>query len=189
MEWTNEDKEYLQSFRTSIEDDNIKLKEEIKQVLLNNKYICHVLNDTELEEADAEISDYFGHSILPYFLIPEVQHNVKNYICFETDSLEMDRYNPTVKNQQIIFYVLCEQKGNIDEETSLPRHDLLAALLIHEFNYYPFKGGKAQLVSDKPGVTDNNYATRTLTFEFKTDANIIKSVDGKNQIINKVFNK
>ena len=66
MEWTEEDSKYLKSFRNIIDCDEIKIKEQIKQQLLKNKYIIHVLNNKELEETEAEPEDYFGVNILPY---------------------------------------------------------------------------------------------------------------------------
>ena len=50
MEWTPEDTEYLREFRKHLDSDNIKLKQQIKQKLLSDKYLIHVLNNKELEE-------------------------------------------------------------------------------------------------------------------------------------------
>lgn len=185
MEWTQEDVNYIRSLRDNIDSDNIKLKQQIKEKLLEDKYIIHVLNNKELEEKDSEPSDYFGVNILPYYLIPETQTNVQNYICFET-STDM-RYESVMKNQQIIFYILCEERDVIDKESSLPRHDLLAALIQNIFNYGRFKGGRFQLVSDVPSVTDSHFLTRTLKFLQITDNNLVKTVAGKPKIVNKDY--
>lgn len=185
MEWTPEDTEDLRNLRNYLDSDNIKLKQQIKQKLLSDKFLIHVLNNKELEESDAEPSDYFGVNILSYYMIPETQTDVQNFICFET-STDM-RYGSAMKNQMIIFYILCDDKNAIDKDTSLPRHDLLAALIQRLFNYDRFMGGRFQLVSDVPSITDTHYLTRTMKFLQVTDNNLVKTINGKPKIINKDY--
>lgn len=188
MKWTEEDKQRLLSYRNTLDSDDIKLKQEIKNILLSRKDIIHVLNNQELEKEEAEPDDYFGVNIFPFYLVSDTQHNVQNYICFETNSERVNRYAETVyKRQQIIFYVLCETKNCIDTETSLPRHDLLSALILDAFNYKVMSCGRIHISVSKPSVTDNNYCTRTLIFECeKVDRNLVKTtVDGIPIIVNK----
>lgn len=185
MEWTPDDTEDLRNLRNYLDSDNIKLKQQIKQKLLSDKFLIHVLNNKELEESDAEPSDYFGVNILSYYMIPETQTDVQNFICFET-STDM-RYGSAMKNQMIIFYILCDDKNAIDKDTSLPRHDLLAALIQRLFNYDRFMGGRFQLVSDVPSITDTHYLTRTMKFLQVTDNNLVKTINGKPKIINKDY--
>ena len=45
------------------------------------------------------------------------------------------RYNDAFKLQQIIFYILCEQKNNIEKYTGIARHDLIAARIRDIFNW------------------------------------------------------
>lgn len=184
MDWTNDDKKKLQEFKDRIDCDDIKIKEVIKKALLNNKYIIHVLNNKELEEADAEPDDYYGINILPYYMVTPTQHNVKNYLCYEV------RYDKTYESKvykrlQIIFYILCEQEDITDKDTGLARHDLLAALVQDEFNYTNYFGYKAILVSDVPQTVDNDFACRILTFEQYTDNNLVKTRDGVPILANK----
>ncbi len=178
----------LRAFRDSLDNDNIKLKQQIKKKLLSDKYIIHVLNNKELEKADAEPDDYFGVNILPFYILPDTQTKVDNFICFETSNevkYSMN-YNASVrKTQQITFTILCNDKNDIDKETSLPRHDLLAALIQNMFNYEVFLGGRWILVSDRASVTDTHYLMRTLLFQQETDNNLVKTIDGKPRIINK----
>ena len=185
MEWTEEDRQHLLAFRELIDNDNTKLKEEIKKRLVRNKYLIHVLNNKELEEHDSEPDDYFGINILPYYIISPTQHNIQNFVCFETSFKETNfRNHHTTKDQQIIFYILCQEKNNIDEDTGLARHDLLAAIITNEFNYAILSGGRIYLESDIASVTDTSYATRTLTFIMTTDANLPKTIDGATKFVN-----
>lgn len=179
MKWTKQDKQYLLDLRQDRDVDDLKLKEQVKRLLLDNKYIIHVLNNKELEKSDAEPDDYYGVNILPYYIIQPTQTNVQNFICFETSYKDIPQWDKSQKYQQIIFYILCEEKNIIDKDTSLARHDLLGALIERAFNFEPFFGGRFKLVSNVPGVTDNNYALRTLTFEQMTDNNLVKKVNGQ----------
>ena len=190
MEWTKEDAAFLREYRNTLDSDDIKLKEEIKHRLLNDKYIIRVLNNKELEANNAEPDDYFGVNILPYYYIPGTQSNSKNFICYECTSEPRSRWDAVTveKYQRIVFYILCEQKNIIEKTTSLARHDLLAALLMRVFNFEVFSCGRIYLMSDIPNVVDNDYISRTLTFQAKTDSNLVKTIDGKPRMINKRTN-
>jgi len=185
MKWTKKDRQYLLDLRNDIDVDNIKLKEEIKQILLGDKYIIHVLNNKELEESDAEQDDYYGKNIFPFYIIGDIQHRVQNYICYETSYKDIPQWDKHEKYMQIIFYLLSEKKDVIDKETSLARHDMLSALIMRDFNGMPFKGGRFYCISDQPSVVDNDFACRTLIFEQMTDNNLVKKVDGKMIYANK----
>lgn len=179
MAWTNEDTERLKTFRNIIDSDDIKIKQKIKEQLVNNRAIIHVLNNKELDEDEPD--QYFGVNILPYYIINPTQHNVQNFICFTTRD-EQDRYQRAKKTQDIVFVVLCEQKNIIDKETSLPRHDLLAALIMDEFNATNLFGAKIYCASNVETVVDDDYACRTLTFSQYVDNNIVRTKDSYTRI-------
>ena len=185
MKWTKEDTDFLLSFKDTTDNDDVKVKEKIKRVLLDNRHIVHVLNNKELEEADAEPEDYFGINIVPYYIMQPIQHNVNNYICYEVTCKEIDKYNSSVKELLIVFYILCEQNDITDAETGIARHDLLAALIQDQFNYTNYFGATIKLVSDIAGVVDGDFASRTLTFQQSTDNNLVKSRKGYTRFANK----
>ena len=177
MEITNEQIQYLRDLKTYIDSDDIRYKEIIKKTLIENELILYLLNNKELEEADADPSDYLGINILPMYIIHPTQHNVQNYICYETEVRELERYNSNMKLQRVIFYVLCEEKNIIEKKTGIARHDLIAALLMNEFNWTNVFGGQIHCVSNIPSVVDNDYACRTLIFEQTTDNNLAKTIN------------
>lgn len=185
MKWDKADKEFLLSFKDTVDSDDIKIKERIKRVLLDNKYIVHVLNNKKLEELDSEPDDYFGVNILPYYIITSTQTNVQNFICYEVTYKDIEKYNIALKELHIVFYILCEQKNIIDKETGIARHDLLAALIQDQFNHTNLFGTKLKLISDVAGVTDSDFASRTLTFEQIADNNYVKSRSGISRFANK----
>ena len=171
---TPEDKQYLISLKKKPNEDDIRYKEIIKQKLLEDDILIWLLNNKELEDADAGNDEYFGINIRPQFLLPETQTNVQNYLCFEVSFDSEARYNPDIKYQQIIFYILCHQATSIVQEIGAARHDLIAGILIDKFNGSNLFGNQLKLVSDKPSVTDTAYSTRTLIFEQKATNSLTK---------------
>lgn len=180
MTWTDDDKQRLLIFKTNPDCDDVIVKEKIKEVLLNDKYILHVLDNKDLEpqlEDDMTGADeYFGVNILPYFMVTPSQSAASNFVCFET-AYEKRRYdtNRFKKNLNIIFYLIAEQKLIKDADTGIAKHDLLAALIINKFNWTNFFGKKIHLISDQASVVDVKYACRTLIFEQITDNELVKS--------------
>lgn len=188
MEITNEQIQELRALKNLVDSDDIRYKEIIKKTLIENPLIIYLLNNKELEDDGADPSDYLGVNILPYYLIHPTQFDVQNFICYETEVRELDRYNPKMKTQRIIFYVLCEEKTNIEKTTGIARHDLISCLIINMFNWTNLFGPQIHLVSDIPSVTDNDYATRTLVFEQSTDNNLAKTTNGTTSMLNRSFN-
>lgn len=193
-EWTKEDSKRLASYKYITDNDNIRIKEIIKQKLLANDDILHVLDDKELQEANAENDEYFGRTILPFYMITPTQVNVKNYICYTVGYENVERnftnssrmYNDLQRHLHIVFVVLCEEKNIRDRDTGIARHDLLAALIVNEFNFTNFFGRRIQLVSDNESVVDSKYLARTLVFSQVTDNNVTKTQYGNpSRIVNK----
>ena len=185
MDITQEQIQELLDLKTIVDSDDIRIKEKIKKTLIENELIIYLLNNKELEDVEADPSDYLGINILPYYLIHPTQYNVQNFICYETEVRDLDRWNPKRKTQRVIFYILCEEKNNIEKKTGIARHDLIAALLITAFNWTNIFGQKIHLVSDIPSVVDTDYACRTLIFEFDTDNNLAKTKDGVTSMLNR----
>ena len=187
MELTQEQLQILRDLKKVPDSDDIRYKEIIKQSLINSDLIIYLLNNKELEDVEADPSDYLGINILPYYLIHPTQHNVQNYICYETETRELERNNPNIKLQRIIFYVLCEEKNNIEKNTGIARHDLIAALLIDMFNWTNLFTNRIHIISNIPSVVDNDYACRTLIFEQITDNNLAKTRNGTTSMLNRSF--
>lgn len=175
---TNDQLQYLIDLKDKPNEDTVRLKEMIKQILLEDDTLMYLLHNKELEADEDESNDaYFGDNIRSSFIIPETQTEVKHYLCFECSFDEVSRYNPAIKYQEIIFYILCNDKDLIVDEVYAARHDLIAALLIDRFNGSNKFGLQLKLLSDKPSVTDNHYATRTLVFE-RLSTNSMTRPDG-----------
>ena len=185
MELTQEQIQELRDLKTVVDSDDIRFKEIIKKTLIENPLIIYLLNNKDLASVGADPSDYLGINIVPYYIISPSQYDVQNYICYETETRELERYNSNMKLQRVIFYVLCEEKNNIEKKTGIARHDLIAALLINMFNWTNVFTNKIHIVSNIPSVVDNDYACRTLIFEMTTDNNLAKTVNGVTSMNNR----
>lgn len=185
MELTQEQLQELRQYKTVMDDDNVRFKEIVKKNIISDPLVLYLLNNKELEEAEADPSDYLGVNILPMYLIHPTQHNTKNFLCYDIEFRETPRYNDTLMYVHVIFYILCEEKNGIEKMTGIARHDLIAARLKHIFNWTNKFGSQCHLVSDIPSVTDNDYATRTLTFELTMPKDIVKTKDGASLVINR----
>ena len=176
----------LRSYRTIIDSDNIRIKNMIKNKLESNPYIKYALNHVKHDDDyDEDDDDNITSNILPYYAVFDTQTEVDNFLCFETSYDELQRHNGTFKLQQIIFYVLCHSRSVNDSTLGMARHDLISALLKDQFDYTDIFGMKIHCVSDKPGLVDSRYVSRTIVFEAITDNNIVKTVNGIPRLINK----
>lgn len=187
-ELTPQQLDFLRSLKTLDDDDTVRIKEIIKQKLIESDMLMYLLNNKELVETDADNSDYIGVNIFPYFVYTPTIHNVMNLLCFDVEQKEEYRYTKTVKVCYIHFYILCDNKTGIEKSTGVARHDLIAAIIKRIFNWSNMFGKQIRLVNDISSVTDTDYATRTLTFEGEFPNNIVQSYeDNKHtRVINKI---
>ena len=175
---TPEQKQYLIDLKKKPNEDDVRYKEIIKQKLLEDDVLIWLLNNKELEDAEAENDEYFGVNIRPEYIIPETQTDVQNFLCYEVSFDENARFNPDIKYVEIIFYILCHEKDSIVIDIGAARKDLIAGVLIDKFHGKNYFGNQLKLISDKPSVTDTKYNTRTLVFEQKV-TNSLHDTSGK----------
>lgn len=185
-QWTKEDSKRLASLKYVTDCDDVRIKEVIKQKLIANDDIIHVLDNKDLQESGAENDEYFGVNIRPYYMVPDAQTDSQNYICFTVGYENVERnftnssrmYNDLQRHLHITFVILCEQKNIKDRDTGIARHDLLAALIQNEFNFTNYFGRKIVLTSDNESLVDNKWPCRTLVFSQVTDNNVTKTTYG-----------
>ena len=193
MNWTEKDTAELLTLKENVDCDDIRIKEKIKEVLLNNRWIIRVLDNKALEENVEDdgtgTDEYFGVNILPNFIVNPTQHSANTFICYEigyNNSTRYSRVSQTVKELRITFEILSNYKVLINQDTGIAKHDLLAALIIDQFNFSNYFGKSIYLISDEPSVVDKDFACRTLIFQQTVDNNLVKTVNGAPQLANKI---
>lgn len=149
-----------------IEDDIVKKKRKIEQVLYSDPDIIEILDNAELDPSCPE--DYINKNIFGFLRIPGTQDISKNFITFTVDDIELSSSNRVMKNQFIQF-VIFVHKDLINTNYGIYRHDLLGYLIRDIFNLSNVLGPQMELVSNREGVTDSDYHTRTLRFELVDD--------------------
>lgn len=150
-------------------DDISKTKRTIKQKLIQNQDIRTLIDNPDLKDTD-DYSNYMYVNIYPFLLIPSTISDKRNYICFKVDFADDSYYEDVRKENYImrvvdIQFIVLVHKDNARTDLGVERHDALACVIRQIFSWAE-KDFPAQFVpiSDVEGVTDNDYLTRTITF-------------------------
>ena len=150
-----------------LDDDVIFAKRVIKEKLCKDMDIIKYLNNKDLEDVGAEPDEYFGVNIFPFIRIPGTQDVSKSYITFMLDDMESSQFNKAMKSQFLKVVIFVHKDLN-KTKFGVERHDLLAYLVKDIFHLSNSLGLQLNLKSDREGVTDTDYCTRTLQFEMIT---------------------
>ena len=191
----------LRAYADTPDDDNIRIKEQIKDTFLNCPELLYAIHNKELESElfdedgnlnidedgnlTGEVDRYFGDSsnIRPFLFIPETQDEVKNYVCYQTSYGDLVRYNDKEKNLIVTFTIFVNGKDSIDKLTNIPRHDLIASIIREKFAWIGLEISTTTPFGDKESTTDNNYLVRTLQYEVTLPNSLCKT-EGKNTYYN-----
>lgn len=167
------------------DDQNIRIKELIKDNLLKCPELLYALHNPSYEDElfdddgnlleDGDWSNYFGDNIRPYVFFPETQTEVKNFLCFKVDYSESPRYNAIEKYIDIVFLIMVNGKDIVDKLTGIPRHDLISSILRDKFSWTNIFGNQCKITENKEGSTDNDYIMRTMAFRMTVTNSILKN--------------
>ena len=193
----------LCAYADNPDDDNIRIKEQIKDTFLNCPELLYAIHNKELESElfdedgnlnidedgnlTGEVDRYFGSNsnIRPFLFIPETQDEVNNYVCYQTsyDESNYRSYEKTEKHLFITFTIFVNGKDSMDKSTNIPRHDLIASIIREKFAWIGLEISTPTPFGDKESTTDNNYLVRTLQYEVTLPNSICKT-EGKNTFYN-----
>lgn len=149
-----------------VDDDTIRKKRIIAQILYSDPDIVEVLCDPDIDPTCPEELMY--SSIYPFIRIPGVQDTSKNFVTFSISNIGNVMTNKSMKNQYIQF-VIFVHRDLVQTNYGMERHDCLGYIIKDIFHLSNKLGTQMELVSDAEGATDTNYITRTLKFELTTD--------------------
>ena len=191
----------LRAYAETPDDDNIRIKKQIKDTFLNCPELLYAIHNKELEselfdedgnlninedgKLTGEVDRYFGgnSNIRPFLFIPETQDEVKNYVCYQTSYSDLVRYNDKEKKLIVTFTIFVNGKDSIDKLTNIPRHDLIASIIREKFAWIGLEISTTTPFGDKESTTDNNYLVRTLQHEVTLPNSICKT-DGNTTYYN-----
>jgi hypothetical protein len=149
-----------------IDDDIIRKKRLIEQILYSDEDIIEILDNPNLSPDTPE--DYVGENIFGFLRVPGTQDVSKNFITFIVDDMGRTPNNQVMKSQYVQFVVFVH-KSLVDTKMGMARHDLLGYLIRDIFNLSNKLGPQMELVSNREGITDTDFYTRTLKFELIDD--------------------
>lgn len=185
---------------TSVPDDNnIFLKEKVKNALLKSPELLYALHNPDLENTELFTKDgtinydgdwtmYYGRegNIHPHFFLPDTQGRVRHHLCYKTEFTDIPKYNQIMCYMNVTFLIMVNVDDPIDQLTGIARHDLIGSIIRERFNWSNIFGAHCNIVSDKESFTDSDYIIRTITLEQETTNNITGVRNGKRQVINKL---
>lgn len=149
-----------------IDDDIIRKKRLIEQILCSDEDIIEILDNPNLDPSAPE--DYINENIFGFLRVPGTQDTSKNFITFIVDDIGRTPGNQVMKSQYVQFVVFVH-KSLVDTKLGMARHDLLGYLIRDIFNLSNKLGPQMELVSNREGIADNDFYTRTLKFELIDD--------------------
>lgn len=150
----------------SVDDDIIRKKRMIEQILYSDEDIIEILDNPNLTPDAPE--EYVGENIFSFLRIPGTQDTSKNFITFTVDDMGRTPGNQIMKSQHVQFVVFVH-KGSVKTRYGIDRHDLLGYLIRDIFHLSNKLGPQMELVSNRESVTDDDFYTRTLRFEIIDD--------------------
>ena len=149
-----------------IDDDIIRKKRLIEQILYSDEDIIEILDNPNLSPDAPE--EYVGENIFGFLRVPGTQDTSKNFITFIVDDMGRTPGNQVMKSQYVQFVVFVH-KDLVKTKYGMARHDLLGYLIRDIFNLSNKLGPQMELVSNREGIADNDFYTRTLKFELIDD--------------------
>lgn len=148
-----------------IEDDISLVKRIIETVLCGDEDVFEVIDNPNIDPTMPE--DLLYVNLYPFIRIPGTKDETLTYICYSVDDMAANDRNDRMK-QQYIQFVVFVHKDLVKTKYGVARHDLLGYILRDLFNRSHLFGHELKLVSDREGVTDTDYTTRTLKFQLIT---------------------
>lgn len=149
-----------------VDDDIIRKKRLIEQILCSDEDIIEILDNPNLSPDAPE--EYVGENIFGFLRVPGTQDISKNFITFIVDDMGRTPNNQVMKSQYVQFVVFVH-KDLVKTKYGMARHDLLGYLIRDIFNLSNCLGPQMELVSNREGIADNDFYTRTLKFELIDD--------------------
>ena len=149
-----------------IDDDIIRKKRLIEQILYSDEDIIEILDNPNLDPSAPE--EYVGENIFGFLRIPGTQDTSKNFITFIVDDMGRTPGNQVMKSQYVQFVVFVH-KDLVKTKYGMERHDLIGYIIRDIFHLSNCLGPQMELVSNREGIADNDFYTRTLKFELIDD--------------------
>lgn len=129
-----------------------------------------------IQEIDG--SGYQDTAIFNFLKIPDIQSEVKNFICFEVNNIEIPRLSTVLMTKNIIFRTISHE-SDYKTDYGIARQDLLAMIIKSKFDWSNKFGMHLELCNDRGRVAENGYYYREFIYETTTANNLVnRSLNG-----------
>ena len=157
-------------------DEIFRYKYKIMQLLTSNQDILRALHNADIDNGDEELNgDLYRYvNIFDFMRLPDFQHEVKNYICFEVNDSTYGDY----ATRSIVFRAVSHE-DDCKTDWGIARHDLLASIIKNEFDWSNVFGFHVKKVSDNGHVVDSGYYYREIVYETTVTNNLYAKLNNK----------
>lgn len=151
-----------------------KLESNTREVTLKDKFGNNILDSSGNPIKTTEIigTGYQDKAIFNFLKIPDIQSEVKNYICFEVNDMEIPRGSTVLMTKNIIFRTIAHE-SDYKTDWGIARQDLLAAIIKNKFDWTNIFGNHLELCSDRGKVADLGFYYREFIYETTTVNNLV----------------
>lgn len=184
----------LRAYSVNPDDDTIRIKNQIKDLLMKCPELLYSLNEKDLQselftddgkinwdeethEPLGEWDRYFGDNsnIRPFLFLPDSETESKHYVCYQVGSEENVRYNDKEKVVVIVFTIFVYEHDRIDKLTNIPRHDLIASIIREKMAWTGLDVSTPVPIYDVESTTDSHYLTRTIKYNVTLPNSIVQT--------------
>ncbi len=158
-------------------DDISHSKRLIMERLYSDPDVIEVLNNLDLDPSIPE--DYVEVNLFSRLVIPNMQNEAKNYICFEVEDTE-DMLTNDIMMTKVVTFIAVANEQEATTKWGIDRHDLLGYLIKDLFNWSNIIGLHLKKFYDGADVSDNGYYYRVIKFKTVSINGLVHGV-GKNR--------
>lgn len=165
-----------------VDNDLIRRKNVVKNILLGDSDLLHFLNNAELEE-EMDPESYFRNNVLDYLYVNpdymrtnQLQNIRKNFVCYEIDDISNPYNTGKIANRsmknQILTVECIVHRDEVETAEGLNRLDVLAYIIQDLFAWSNALEMQISMYSNIFEVIDSYYYCRTLKFRMEAPNNI-----------------
>jgi hypothetical protein len=138
-----------------------RLKYRIMELLTSNQDLLNALHHPEHRyEGEPLDGDVFrNNGIYDHMKLPNLKTNIYNSVCFEVDEIRYEG-SPTFE----IRFRTVSHENDCVTDYGVNRQDLLAAIIVHDFDWSNTLGFQLEKYSDIGAITDDDYYYREVVY-------------------------
>jgi len=142
-----------------LDSDISVAKRKIMVSLVENDDIVTALG---ADDIDDRYSLIYSH-LYPYLRIPDAKTETGSYILVAISVPRVSKRNNNYKTMEVTICVVTHQ-DHMQTAYNANRNDLLAGIIVEEFNWSDILGFEMELVSDTESILNDTYHLREIKF-------------------------